>query len=271
MSDFVFRGTQSEDPTRSARKALSFTPCLGAALVYSAVPGDPWSRSKELSRAHFLPSSMVHAAVIHDGGSRLSWLWPWMSFGDVLRSLRYEEGGIDQVEALKILNYLARRSMGIAVGGEFKYVVKDEEYEEYEDDEKPWGIFEGSLAWFRKEFEWEPTLECADRLAADTFIFADAPAVSRVADRLGFGSLHLTDVFDAEGAVEDLLGIDDIFTIECVEEGSDLEDDFVPTHLTVRPFSRAKIEYMWHRSSEGLVGEVLKEAFRHGSASEWKR
>lgn len=249
----LYRGTQGPSPEESVRKSLSFTPCMAVATVYSARPANPWVNVME---AEFLPSSTVHAAVI---ASRRMLKWPWtaMAFDDVLQTLKYgERDGITEAEAIRVLNYMHNRILGRAAGGEFKYVVLDEFLERYEEDEEPWGLLQTGVDYFRSEFKYDPTVEVARRLQADTYVFADAPVIEVVARRLGFDSMSYEDVFSADDAVEDLLGVD-IEQISCVTERDDVAEDWVPTHETVRPFAGTPIDYQWSRPALDVLKDVM--------------
>jgi hypothetical protein len=162
----------------------------------------------------------------------------FMGLGDVLRALDYgSPEGITETEVHKVYNYLHNRLTGRAKGGEFLYRVYDSEGDRVEDADVPFDIRspQTPISWVaRDNWDEEPEVETADYLTADTFIFADAPAVQKAARRLGYNALIYPDVFAGGGdASEELLGkeVDDLYGIEMAY---DLDDDFVPTHTTFR-------------------------------------
>lgn len=253
-----YRGTQRPDPGHTVRSSLSFTPCLGAALIYSAVPGDVWSNRKTT----FAPGSSVSAAVLDkDPALILGDGETYASVGEVLRALKYErEGGITHDEALKVYNYLHNRLIGKAKGGDFGYVYTDEEGEVVEDVPLSFMRPESVISYHAKEeFDGGDGLAAADRLVVDAFILADTPVVQRVAVRLGFKSILYTDVFSGgEYAAKELLDLD-VHDLACVMDCIDLEDESVPCHETVRPLSGAGIDYQWTLPSEEIRNRVLAE------------
>lgn len=248
-----YRGTQGHAFDQSRQKALSFTPCLGVALLYAAVPGDPWSRG-EKSKTRWVPTSTLHAVHL-DVTPLLDLDGPSTSLADVLQLLKYDqENGITYEEVLKLLRYMKKRVIN---GPGFKYVILDEDYDRYdeENEEQPWGILTLAISYFIDEWEFDPSRETAMRLIADSFIFADAPIVTRVAERLGFRGIQYIDVVAAQSDVEELLDID-IYDIDCIEPRDDFDDEEVPTHETVRPLSGAGVELLWSRPAP----EVAQEA-----------
>jgi len=256
-----YRGTRSVDPTQTRLKTLSFTPCLGAALIYSAQPGDTWGKRKTA----FVDSSSVHAATLDADPKLVLGDEITIGLGEVLRELRYgKENGITHEEVLKVYNYLHKRALGQVAAGEFVYRYHDEDGEEIEDADipisfsNPYTII-NYLA--KEDFDGasddEEALAAADRLVADTFVFVDVPTVQKVATRLGFRSIFYTDVFGGgESAAEELLdaAIDDI---DCVSMCTDLDGRDVPCHETVRPLPGAVIEYEWTRPSKEIVDMAL--------------
>ena len=249
----MYRGTQGTSSEATVRKSLSFTPCLEAATIYSAMPGDIWAHREP----RFLETSTVHAAHI-DAASvlRLGNGELYANMGEVLRALSYgEPQGIQRDEVKRIYNYLHNRLLGRVSGGEFKYQVFDEEGERLDpedDDLVPFSISNPQTIFsvFREEMEFSrenEILERASGLVADTFIFADAPAVSRVAQRLGFRGISYMDLFEgAEHAAPVLLGRE-AESIECVEMRLDLESEWQFCHETLRPLPGASVEYIWHK------------------------
>lgn len=251
-----YRGTQTADPKRSVRGPLSFTPCLAAAVIWAARPGDVWSDTP----ARFTSDSTVSAAhidatpVLELGGDLM------LSVADVLRLLHWgQPDGITHGEALRIYNYLHNRLIGNASGGEFWYEAT-EDGEPIESDMlmllRGWSrILEA-----RENFDWDPTLEEAGNVVADVFIFADTPIVAKVAARLGYRGLSYPDVFEgASGAAEDLMGLDDIDRINCIEWSVDGRGEYVPYIPTLRPLKKAHIEYQWHEPAPLVAARVIEE------------
>lgn len=236
----LYRGTQRE-AIGGVRPTLSFTSSLGVALIWSAVPPDPFSSSRDSRVAHFVPASSVHA--VHLAMRRpLAWEGLTMSLYDVLVSLRYgEPDGITVEEVGKVYNYLHNRITGKAKGGEFRYEVVDEDGEPVEDES---GLdFSGRTRILDEKdlFMGSEDLEDAGRLQADAFIFADAPAVVKAATRLGFDGIIHADVFaGGTGAAPTLLGLD-VEELDGVEEDRDIDGEWVPSHRTWRPFSADQV------------------------------
>ncbi len=245
----VYRGTQRSGG-RTVRGTPSYTPSLGAALVWSAVPGS-WS-----SEPSFVSSSAVSAAslpadrVFSIGRGRT-----WSSVGEVVRGLQ-----ISDEEVRKVFNYLHNRLLGKALGGEFGYRVEDEEGGEVDPDEvvpfsllKPETIF--SVC--RDELDFDPDL--VDRVMVDAFVLADAPAVQRALARNGYDAVVYRDVFQGGSrAALELLGID-VLDLHGVEDDEDLHQDDVPSHLTIRPVDPSSVEVLWTKPSAEVLGEVGKE------------
>ena len=241
-----YRGTQRKS-IKGLKGALSFTPSLPVAVIWSAVPGDFWARRKP----KFLSTSTVHEVQI-DSQNQLKLVDSdyigsnYVSLADVLRSLSYgEPEGISESEVRKIYQYLHNRLIGKARGGEFLYKLFNEDGEEVDDSDVPFSLrspitpisYYGFYEW-----ENEPTLETASRLLADTFIFADSPAVQRAAKALGYESIAYVDVFaGGEQASEDLLGCP-VEDLTGVEMETDLENSEVPTHWTMRPLDTSIIQ-----------------------------
>lgn len=233
----LYRGTQAPE-VKGVREALSYTPSLPVAIIWSSHPGDEWGREGP----HFLPGSTVHTAKLNTNKTLELSEYPHTTFESILKKLRYgKRGGIANDEAVKILTYLHHRLIGRAKGGEFKYIVLDAEGE----PEDPWDVplsFATPITLIsrlRDDFEYadssEEALELAGRLEADTFIFADAPAVKRAALKMGYEVLWYPDVFEGgEYAVPKLLGMN-VGDLQGVSMDYDIEDEEIPTHDTWRP------------------------------------
>jgi len=201
----LYRGTQQLDPG-GARRSPSYTPSLGAAIIWSAKPGDVWSQTK----ATVLPTSTIHVdRLITDKILTLS-TESFESFLQILRDLKYgKRRGITDDEALRVLNYLHNQIIGRAKGGQFLYHVHG-----IREEDVPFSLVMPMSAVSELRDEMDMGLEAedfmaeADRLEADTFIFADAPAVQKVALRLGYKVLHYPDLFaGGEFAAPEVLGV----------------------------------------------------------------
>jgi hypothetical protein len=230
-----YRGTQRE-ALHGVHAALSFTDSIDVATIWSAAPGSAFASIKENRQARFLPTSTVHAAYL---AMRRPIVWDdnYISLSDVLSTLRFgRDGGITVEEVGKIYNYLHNRLTGKAKGGEFRYVIRDEDGEIEEESD---GLdFSGRTRILDEKdlFLETEDLATASRLAADAFIFADTPMVLKAAQRLGHDGIVHGDVFDgASAASKDLLGRK-VDSLDGVEEERDIDDEWVPTHRTYRPF-----------------------------------
>lgn len=255
----LYRGTQRET-LKGRQKLPSYTTELSIAVIYSAVPGDAWNDQPP----HFLSTSTIHVAELADDAKILSLCdrQTYCSFAQVLRQLQYgEPEGITDQEARRILNYMHNRLTGKTAGGEFIYVLFDEDGDRRDASELPFSIRDPYtlIRDFRDDFddyyEVKEVMELSQRLVADTFIFADAPAFRIAAKRLGYAAVLYEDVF-AGGAVasEALLGCD---TEELeIGEALDLEDEWVPTHDTIRPIQPDAIVLMESVPAKSLLPEV---------------
>lgn len=209
-------------------------------------------------KTHFVPDSTVSAATIH-ATKTLDWMWTSMSLRDVMQQLRFgKEDGITEEEVRRVLNYMQNRALGKVSAGEFQYKVFDEDGEAYSDwDDKPWDILTTGIAYIRDEWDDDPSEDVAGRLAADTFVFVDAPIVQKVAERLGVQAIRYLDVFGgAESALEDLLKVEPQ-DVACLEEDLDLEDDEVWCHETLRPLTGAQVEYVWQGPAQAVLQDVM--------------
>jgi len=162
----------------------------------------------------------------------------WANLGRILQKLRYGYvGGIEEDEVRKIYNYLHNRLIGKAPGGEFMYKLLGEEGERIDDYDIPLSLLspETAISWVgREDWDMDPSIDTALRLEADTFIFADAPAVQRAALAQSYDAIIYPDVFQGgEVASETLFGCD-VTDLAGIWEEDDLEDEYVPTHWTLR-------------------------------------
>lgn len=259
----VYRGTQRA-VVEGARKGLSFTYSLPVAVIWSAQPGDEWGRRKP----SFLPTSTVHVAKI-DARSPLTLSdESYATLGDVIRLLGYgKPGGISDEEVRKVYNYLHNRLIGKAPGGDFLYALVDEEGTPVGEDDVPFSLRspETIISWHARgawdlAYELDESLEAADRLTADTFIFADAPAVQRAALARGHDVLVYRDVF--AGGERAAMGLLDrqVKDFAGIRMEYDLESTRVPTHWTVRVLDPKAIVEM----SAVPTAEVLRTAVLEG-------
>jgi hypothetical protein len=227
----VYRGTQYK-AIEGARKGLSFAYSLPVAIIWSARPGDIWGRREP----QFLPTSTIHIAqleikkpfVIEE---------PFTSLGDVLRRLKYPRGIADD-DVRKIYNYLHNRIIGKVPGGDFSYVVLDEDGGEPRDeDEVPLSFRspQSLISLARDDWDNDPGLDTADLLQVDTFIFADAPAFQRAAVAAGYDAMVYMDVFQGGEHAAPILLKQDVYDLEGVTEEQDIQGEYVPAHMTLRP------------------------------------
>ena len=205
--------------------SMSFSYSLPVAIIWSARPGDVWSDRKTC----FVEGSTVWTVrvapkkTLNLGGEHTT-------LREVVKKLSPMPDG----EIRKILLYMHNRELGKAKGGEFIYKMFDEDGEELGDDEVPF-----SLRSPHTRLTWHGLEELDSgygipSLAADTFIFADAPAVRRAAKALGYDSIKYMDAFQGgESAAEELLG-EDVWDLEGVGLDEDLEGDEIPIHETFR-------------------------------------
>lgn len=263
----LYRGTQTSS-VKGVREALSYTPSLPVAIIWSAHPGDTWGNLAP----HFLPTSTVHRAKLNTKKILELSEYTHATFGRILRKLKYgRPGGIDDREALKILQYMHNRIIGKARGGEFKYAVLDEEGEHLDPEEVPLSFTDPVtlISEVKDEFQSasfdgiKEALTVADRIEADTFIFADAPAVTRAALKLGYEVMWYPDVFaGGEFGAPPLLGMN-VEDLQGVEMDYDIEDDEIATHDTYRPLVEGAVIPV----ESVLTSELLREV----DASELKR
>lgn len=160
--------------------------------------------------------------------------------GEVLRLLRYgEDGGISHGEALKIYNYLINRESGKARGGEFRYEVLDEDGDPTEEGLDLSG--RSRLRDAKDSFDAWQDLDDADRLVADAYVFADAPAFVRAARALGYDGVVHDDPFEGgPPAAESLFGRR-LEPRDGVGRRRDVSGAMVPCHTTWRAFSASSV------------------------------
>jgi hypothetical protein len=235
----VYRGTQRESIT-GVRKGLSFTPSLPVAVIWSARPSDVWSNR----RTQFLPTSTIHVAEVDVRQPLVLGDHNSLGLDDVLQLLDFgTEGGISEDEVRKIYNYMHNRIIGKAEGGEFAYVVLDEDGNPRDEDEVPWSFTrpETLISLARDDWDNDPSLATAAQLQADAFIFADAPTVQKVAARLGHDAIVYQDVFaGGKSASKELFGVP-VEALDGVKMRYDLDNKLVPTHWTLRPLDAGVI------------------------------
>jgi hypothetical protein len=139
-----------------------------------------------------------------------------------------------------------KRTLGQAQGGDFGYKLVDEEGNERDESEVPLSFShpESMISLAREDWVYDPTLDTADLLSADTFIFVDAPAVQRAVLARGFDVMVYVDIFQGgEGAAKELLGCD-VTDLDLIDEGMDLKDDWQTVHDTVRILDPAVVVEM---------------------------
>lgn len=261
------RGTQKPDD-KGIRGAASYTPSLPVAIIWSAVPGDMWARKP----AHFLPTSTIQFARLKTGEGRILRLSDsnYESFAEILGLLKYgERGGIDQDEAVKILQYMHNRIIGRARGGEFRYIVLDEDGRPEDEGALPLSFTNPMtlIGELKDAFEWDDRhflVSHANRLTADTYIFADAPAVQRAAVKLGYEAISYPDLFvGGESAAKQLLDME-IEDLQGIQMQRDIDSDEVPTHETIRPLTKGAVEPIKAVRTLDLLKEIDKAQLREG-------
>lgn len=257
-----YRGTQRRD-LPGFRGATSWTDSIAVALIWSAMPGDSWASSPERSRARLVDTSTIHAAHLalrsplvfaHNSGS----------VGDIMRLLRYGEAdGLVYDELRKVWNYLHNRLYGRAKGGEFNYVVYDEDGDQLDPYDAPFSLT-GSVSWIselRDEQEYADTTEqfvVADRIECDAYVFFDSKTVQAVARRLGFDGFVYPDLFQGcAAAAPELFGE----SVNCdalagVTIQPDVNGELVATHRTYRPLDESSVVHLWDAPSALIVPEV---------------
>lgn len=257
----VYRGTQRLDPG-GVRGTQSWTDSLPVALIYSAVPADPWSSSRERNKAHFIDTSTVHAAHLNMRNP-LEITRNHTSMSAIMRALRYgEPGGITDGEVSKVFNYLHNRMMGKAQGGEFAYVVYDDDGNEVDPQDRPFSFdMNDSLIIEMRDavrYAGDMALTVADQIAADTYVYFDAKTVQAVAQRLGFDGFVYRDIFQGcEYAARDLFGKNtDCRLFEGIDSTRDVKGETVFTHRTYRPLVEGAVVDAWAAPVETLLSEL---------------
>ena len=260
MSGPFYRGTQLRR-VKGVHKLPTYTPSLPVAVIWSSEPPD-WNRA-----ASFLPTSSVHQIRTDIRNPLILSQENYESLSSILRSLRYgTPEGISIDEVVRIYNYLHNREIGKARGGQFNYKGYNvyEDFEEVDDYDVPLSIIrpQTRISWYlRDAFEDEPSIRTAQNLEADTFIFADTPAVQRAAIALGYDALFYPDVFAGGTVSEELLGCPVEF-LDDVWEDMDIEMDDVPSHWSVRILDPRVI-----KQTITTPTEVILET--HDLCSEW--
>jgi hypothetical protein len=272
ISDIRVFGKKKKKP----KTAPSFTDSLPVAIIWSAVPGDSYTRE---DKAGFIPSSVVQAAEFNCRkilDLRKYGLYTGLS--SVLEELGYGSNPHFTIdEALKIYAYLHNRIIGKAFGGEFKYrLAVDQEFFETEvddfdedehefDDEGKVIVTEHDVPLSLRvpmtqiyvfgvpSFEFNPSIETARGLIADTFVFADAPAVQRVARASGYDCIVYEDVFEGgESAAPEILGVN-VLDIPGIKEEEDIEDEWLPAHDTYRPLNLDAFRILWEKPAPEVL------------------
>jgi hypothetical protein len=235
---------------------MSFAYSLPVAVIWSAVPGDVWGKSE----AHFLDTSTIHTAQADESNALDLGGYNFMTMGDILMALEYgSPEGITESEVRKIYNYMHNRLIGKAKGGDFLYQVFDEDEEQLDEYDLPFSLTspETLISVARDEdWDYEPTIEVANRILADSFIFVDAPAVQKAALRLGYTSIIYQDVFaGGTSASKTLLG-KDVEDLEGIEMEYDLDNEEVPTHKTFRVLDPEAISDVVSEPTEDVLGSL---------------
>lgn len=257
----LYRGTQREK-VKGHQKVTSWTPSLPVAVIYSAVPGDVWRSS----RPYFPPTATIHSAHMDDDVKVLDLCGDYShcSFERVMKLLKYgSPDGLTYEEGIKLAEYMHNRIVGRVAGGEFSYVVFDEDGEPLGEEEIPFSLQEPEsiISWhFIPDFSDDPE-EVAPLLWADAFVFADSATFRNVARRLGYKAIIYEDVFQGgEFAAPPLLGCD-VYELEGVAEGVEItENEEVPIHKTVRPLEAGVLSDFESVPTAEVLPEVTCEA-----------
>jgi hypothetical protein len=115
---------------------------------------------------------------------------------------------------------------------------------------------------FRDDFESAGDIGFGDYLEADTYIFADAPAVQEVARRLGYEAMLYPDIFQGGSYVtEELIGLP-ANDLQGVLKDQDLEGEWVPVHDTYRPLVEGSILETEAVPTQEVLGQTPKDALR---------
>jgi FKBP-type peptidyl-prolyl cis-trans isomerase 2 len=256
--ELVYRGAQTSDMERSRLGTLSFTPCLGAAIIWSSNPGGSVF-SSSYKGPHFVDGSTVWAVNITSprplvlGGGQI-----FSSLQQLLEDLgQNEPNGITDDELDKLLLHLHKRATGRLKMVQFEYRMLDEDGEVLDETEELGLSFRNPQTFFSA---------CRDGmyddyslLEVDTFAFADSKLVQQIAERLGYTSLDYLDTFGGASASEKLMGIEPL-DIDCIEEVDDLDGDNIYAHETIRPLTGAEVEVVWQRPGAELAAELAGRA-----------
>lgn len=233
----VYRGTQRAD-LGGVLKSGSWTYSLPVAMIWSARPGDVWASSAARRDPAFLPTSTIHIAETSARRTLTLSTTPHTSFSSILKLLQYgKRDGITEDEARRVLNYLHNRLVGRAKGiSEFGYRVTDEDGDLLDPQDVPLSFRnpETLISMLRDDWDEEPGLAMAERLQADAFVFADAPAVQKVAIRLGIEALIYVDVFEGGKYAAPILLGTPAEKLSGVKYGYDIEHKRVLDHETFR-------------------------------------
>jgi len=259
----VYRGTQR--PQIDGRLVSpSFTDSKDVASIYSASPDS--LRHEEGASVYPVYLSIKNPVKL-----------PWhnCSFGDILRALKYGEGGIEHEEAVDILKHMANRKTAmdrpfgklesLAKLGDYRYKVLDEDGDEEEGDFGDLLRGKHPIHTFKEDFDsWG--MDVADRLVADTYAFVDAPAFVRAAQKNGHDGVYHHDILQHEKAIKKLTGKD--FEGENEEphkmwtDFDELDEDLgeVPVHGTWRPFHSAQVKSVFNGGSHSPGTEDMSKA-----------
>ncbi len=256
-----YRGTQTPDTSKTVRNTLSFTKSLGAAVIWSAIPKDPYSWK---SKARFNPGlSTVQAVQVDASPILIITESLYCSMGDVFRALDYgKENGLSFSEAKRIFNYMHNRILGKTKGGSFEYTVVTIDGDELSEDDVELSFTSPQtlISITRDDFDAsDGDIDFADCISADTFVFADAPAFQEAATRLGYRGTIYHDVFQGgKYASKDIFGI----PVEDLDEiffDVDINMKSVPSHLSLRPFVGANLDVLWSRLGEEIATEIKSQ------------
>ena len=244
-----YRGTRRPD-VQGHQAVSSWTPSLGAALIWSSNPG---------LRGALEPGSTIHAATLPAKTKVLDlthWGISW-SLRDLAEVLGWPDGMTEE-DGRKLLNHLHQRKLGrTKLSHEFQMKAYLPNGAEVEDEDLGFSLLmpETFASWILDDLEdlHGAALDDLVRFAADSFAFADSPTVRRLAQAQGYGAISYLDVFSGGTWASPKILDMEIEEVPGVSMEDDLEWDEHPAHVTMRPF--VPMTPLWSRPA----AEVLRE------------
>jgi len=248
----LYRGTRRPE-VQGHQAVSSWTPSLGAALIWSAVPG----------RHTLEPGSTIHAAALPANAKVLDltrWGISW-NLRDLAEVLGWPDRMTEE-DGRKLLNHLHQRKLGrTKLSSAFQMKAYLPDGSEVEDEDLGFSVImpETFASWLVDDLGDldEVSLDDLGRFAADSFAFADSPTVRRLAQAQGYEAMAYLDVFSGgTRAAPDLLGLE-IEDVPGVSLEHDLDWDEHPAHVTVRPL--VPLVPLWSRPAHEVLRELKQE------------